>query len=901
MPIKYPIENPHTISVENISKILNTDLIKGLTAHQAHNRNIEFGLNIYESQPPKSIWIILIQQFQSPIVYLLVFAIVVSAYFRHNMEAIAIGVVLLMNAIIGFLMEMQARSSMKALKKMDINKSNVTRNAKTHEIQSEKITPGDLISLEAGDIVPGDGRLIECNQLQCDESSLTGESMPSLKNTDIIANETNPGDRLNMIFKGTSIMNGNGKAIITGIGKKTELGKITSLVEGAVETATPLDKKLLALSKKLIWITLFMTAIFAMTGILQGKDWLLILETSIALLVAAFPEGLPIVATVALSYGILLMARRNAIVKKLSSVETLGSTTVILTDKTGTLTENKIFIDTLNFPEELIKVSIENNVLILKQGEVKSLKNFEKLKLVGALCNNASMVTKGNKEKEIGDPVEIALLHLAYATGQSAMEINKSYTRIEEIPFDANLKMMATLHNSKEGHFLSAKGAVESLIQKCNKIQKNENIIDLSKPDADKILEDSEKMADEGLRVIGFAYKEEKEVIKENMLNDLIYIGSIGFLDPPRLDVKKAIVSCRDAGIKVVMITGDHPKTALNIAKKVGLVDENEENVINGSELPESKSLTKEWKKKVLSCAVFARTTPKQKLDIADIFQKAGNIVAMTGDGVNDAPALKKADVGIAMGLRGTQVAKETASIILKNDSFTSIAEAVGHGREIFNNIKKFVIYLVSCNLSEIFIVTTLGFLAPYATILPLQILFLNMVTDVFPALALGLGTGDKTVMNMPPRNPKEDIVTKKDWIRILICALIITLSVIAAVLYCRTYISTDDKILNNVAFLTLAISQLFHVFNMSSMKSPLFINEITRNHFVWYATIICLALISIVFLIPEIRMILGLSVLPRKVWIVAFIASLIPLIVIQIYKLLNKKRKPNTSSIVRK
>jgi len=370
------------------------------------------------------------------------------------------------------------------------------------------------------------------------------------------------------------------------------------------------------------------------------------------------------------------------------------------------------------------------------------------------------------------------------------------------------------------------------------------------------------------------------------LLNDLIYIGSIGFLDPARLDIKKAIVICRNAGIKVVMITGDHPKTALNIAKQLGLVDETDQNVIIGSELPEPKSITTEWKKKILSCSVFARTSPKQKLDIAVVFQKAGNIVAMTGDGVNDAPALKIADVGIAMGLRGTQVAKETASIVLKNDSFSSIAEAVRHGREIFNNIKKFVIYLVSCNLSEIFIVTILGFLAPSSTVLPLQILFLNMVTDIFPALALGLGKGDKSVMNIPPRDPKEDIVTNKNWLTIALYSFLITAAVLMAVFYCREFISSDPKILNNLAFVTLAFAQLFHVFNMASPKSKLFVNEITSNRFVWFAIVICSGLMILVFVIPQFRFILGLSLLPKSVWLLAVFASLIPVLIIQTYKL---------------
>jgi Ca2+-transporting ATPase len=694
-----------------------------------------------------------------------------------------------------------------------------------------------------------------------------------------------------MIFKGSSVMNGTGKAIITSIAQHTELGKISSLVDNSSETITPLDKKLAVLSKTLVWLTLILTFIFAITGFIQGKDWVIILKTSIVLAIAAFPEGLPIVSTVALANGMLMMAKRNAIVKKLSAVETLGCTNIILTDKTGTLTENKIYVETLTFPEENRKVSIEKDVLVFKDGAIeKSQINFEKLRLVGALCNDASLKKAGKKEL-IGDPIEIALIQFANASGFKASELIAQYGRIEEVPFSSETKIMGTLHKSPDGFLVAAKGSVEDLLKKCTKIQIGETIKDLDKNARKGILEYSEKMAADGLRVLAFANHEGKDISKDDFLKELVFLGMIGFLDPPRLDIKGAIRSCKDAGIKVVMITGDHPLTALNIAKKVGLVEETEQNYIIGKDLPPMKSLTKDWKNKILSTAIFARTTPQQKLEIADVFQKDGNIVAMTGDGVNDTPALKKADVGIAMGLRGTQVAKETASIVLKDDSFKSIVAAVANGRSIFQNIQKFVVYLVSCNLSEIFIVTLLGFLAPAATLLPLQILFLNMVTDVFPALALGLGKGDKNVMKKPPSDSKKPIVDKKDWIIIGIYAFIMTFSVAAAVIYCKQYITPDDKIANNVAFITLAFAQLFHVFNMSAIDSKVFVNDITKNKYVWLAVVICTGFMVLVFVIPQMRLVLGLDFLPTKIWIVSILASLIPLFTIQLYKIFFGRR----------
>lgn len=892
MKIKYPLANPYTLSVEEILLAMHTDPEVGLSQAEAEKRAVAFGPNIYQTQKQKSILLMMLLQFKSPIVYLLLFAVAVTFYFQNFIEAIAILVVILVNAIIGFLMELQARNSMNALREMDVIHSRVIRDGKIQEIPSEKIVPGDIISLEAGDVIPGDAYLIETNQLQCDESSLTGESLPTEKNIEKLLKDTPLGDQRNMVFKGTSVTNGNGKAVITGIAQATQLGTITLLVENAEEMKTPLDNKIRVLSKKLVWITLGMTTIFAISGLIQGKEWVLILETSIALAVAAFPEGLPIVATVALSYGILLLAKRNAIVKKLSAVETLGSTKVILTDKTGTLTENKIYVDTLSFPEETLKVSIKDNVLNFEKGNIeKNDAGFKQLRLTGALCNN-SFAKNGDDNTELtGDPIEIALVHLANASGTTAQELKLQYERIGEIPFSSDTKVMATLHKSANGNFVAAKGSVEHLLEKCSKLQIGSIIIDLGEKEKKSIISDSEKMAADGLRVLAFAYREEAVIDTTDYLNALVYVAMIGFLDPPRLDIKEAMLSCRNAGIKIVMITGDHPLTALNIAKKVGLVDESEQNAITGIEIPPMESLSDEWNKKILTTAVFARTTPKQKLEIVNIYQKAGNIVAMTGDGVNDAPALKKADIGIAMGLRGTQVAKETASIVLKDDSFVSIAQAVSHGREIFQNIQKFVVYLVSCNLSEIFIVTTLGFVAPNSTLLPMQILFLNMVTDVFPALALGLGKGDKTVMERPPRDPKHRIVSNKDWITINLYAAAMTLSVIAAVFYCNYAISNDSKIVNNVAFITLAFAQLFHVFNMSSAKSNFLVNEITKNKFVWIALLICTILLVLVYAFPQMRLVLDLEMLSAEVWAASILAGMIPLVLVQGYKAIGYTR----------
>ena len=892
MKINYPLTDPHTLSAEKILVAFDTDAEAGLSQREAEKRSKDFGPNSYQAQKQKSLLLMLLLQFKSPIVYILLFAVAVTFFFQNYIESLAIAVVILINAIIGFFMELQARNSMNALKEMDVTHSKVVRDGKTQEIPSEQLVPGDLIALEAGDMVPGDAYLLSANQLQCDESSLTGESLPIEKTIGKLAKATALGDQFNMVFKGTSVTNGNGMAVIVAISENTELGTITSLVDNPEDKETPLEKKITVLTKKLIWVTLGMTAIFAITGLSQGKNPLLILETSIALAVAAFPEGLPIVSTVALAHGMLLMAKRNAIVKRLSAVETLGSTNVILTDKTGTLTENKIHVDTFSFPGETVNATIQNNKLHFDESpSEKSEEAFQKLVLIGALCNNAVHLHGDQKADLIGDPIEVALANLANAAGEPFDKLNESFERIGEVPFSSETKVMATLHQGPDGIIVAAKGSVEHLLAKCTKLKVGIEIQELREKERKNILAGSEKMAADGLRVLAFAYRDDDSIDEDDYLNTLIYVAMIAFIDPPRLDIKEAIQLCRKAGIKIVMITGDHPLTALSIAKKVGLVDADEKDTITGLEIPEMQSISPEWTEKILNTAIFARTTPKQKLDVVTIYQKAGNIVAMTGDGVNDAPALKKSDIGIAMGIRGTQVAKETASIVLKDDSFVSIARAVSHGRAIFQNIQKFVVYLVSCNLSEIFIVTSLGFIAPASTLLPLQILFLNMVTDVFPALALGLGKGEKNIMKRPPRDPNQLIITNKGWFTISLYAATMTLAVIVAIMYTKYKLGNDARISNNVAFITLAFAQLFHVFNMASTRSNWLVNEITRNKYIWLALLICAVLVVVVYLVPQLRLVLGLEVLPKEVWLIAIICGMIPLVIVQGYRVLFRKK----------
>lgn len=869
----YPIEFPHAEEEEKIAQLLQANQQNGLTEQEVKKRIEEYGLNSYKAQKQKSVFLVLIDQFKSPIVLLLVVAATLSFFFEHWLEGFSIVGVLFITAALGFFMELQARRSMDALKEMDVSVSKVFRGNSVIEIPSENIVPGDILLVEAGDIVPADGRLFELNQFEADESALTGESLPVTKKLETLEKNSGIADQVNMIFKGTAIVKGNAKAVITGTGLHTELGKITSLVETAEQSSTPLEKKLQGLTKKLMWITSGFALIFIVTGAIQGKDIYLIVETALALAVAAIPEGLPIVATIALTYGMLRMAKKNVLIKRLAAVETLGGINTIFTDKTGTLTENKIEVSNLTIFDETI--AVEKNKISTDKNKVI----IDKLLLISTLCNNAVVNEKGNDERQLGDPIEIALLQFVVDNKIDLAEINEQYPRVAEEAFSSETKLMGTLHEAENGNFVAAKGAVEVLIEKCTTFCKGETIEKLTEKEKKIFLHKAEEIQAQGTRVLAFAFREGNGIPTDNFLEDLTFAGFIGFLDPPRMEVVGALQSCRDAGIKVIMITGDHPATALNIAEKIKLSDK-ENIVINGKELEGKVS-----ENNLFAATVFARVDPKQKLDMVSLYQKRGDIVAMTGDGINDAPALKKADIGIAMGLRGTQVAKETAEIVLKDDSFISIVSAIEQGRAIFQNIKRFLVYLLSCNLSEIFIVFTLGLLNFSFSILPLQILFLNLVTDIFPALALGLGKGNELTMKNPPRNPAEAIIVKKDWINIIVYAFLIALPIMLVSWYCSSYLNYEAAICNNIAFFSLALTQLWHVLNLSSRKVSFIKNEVTRNAFVWYALILCIIIIVVFYLVPSLKEILGLQTLDITMWLIILGASFAPVLLIQLFK----------------
>ncbi len=865
----------HATSIEESVAILDSDLDQGLTDEKAKERLERFGLNSITEAKSITAFEILVNQFKSPIVFLLLFAAALSFWFKEWLDGSAILLVLFINAAIGFYMEIKARKSMLALKKLSSIPAKVLRNGKLNEINSENIVPGDMIFAEAGDMISADGRICRSSQLLIDESALTGESVPVEKNTNILPSETVLGDCINMSFKGTYVSKGNAYILVAATGMQTEVGKIATMVHSSEQAASPLEKKLEDFSKKLIKITVGLVVVIFVAGLINGQNIVDMLETAIALAVAAIPEGLPIVATMSLAQGMLKMSRYNVIVKKLSAVETLGGTNVICTDKTGTLTQNKM---------EVVFVSTHSGTWkkdVLFTGKKEHLEWIFK----GAvLCNTADIQSSENETKEIGDPLEIALLQFAQGNGEDIDKIRKEFLKKDEEPFSSEAKIMATLNEHNGSYHVFAKGAAEELLLKCTSVFED-NIVPLDNSKKEKWLAIAEKFSASGHRMIAMAYRETDDK-PSSLTDDLVFIGLIGLIDPPRPEVFSAINDCKTAGIKVVMITGDHPSTAHFIGTQLGISKDDELPVI-GKDMKEYEDLNEDEKQRWTNTSVFARVNPKHKLDLIKVFQEKGYVVGMTGDGVNDAPALKKSDIGIAMGLRGTQVAQEVSDMVLKDDSFSSIVVAIRQGRAIFENIKKFVTFLLSCNLSELLVIAIAAVMNLHFQLLPLQILFINLITDVLPALALGITKGGVDIMKLPPRKSSEPIVDNNRWKLIFFYSAVIALASISVVLINHYYFHTgepwDAVVCNNILFFTIIFSQLLHVFNMGT--GPFFNNEVIKNKYVWYSVIASTVIVIGMIQIPYVREALNVITMTLNEWVLIFSASISSVIIIQAAK----------------
>lgn len=899
----------HSKSIEEVLKSVKTDQEKGLSENEAGKRLETFGPNQLEEQEQKSLFQILIDQINNPIIYLLTAAAILAFVFGDIPEGIAIIVVLVLNTVIGFWMEYQARQSMNALQEMDKVTAKVLRDGEINEIDAERLVPGDIINLEAGALVPADARIIEASELSVDESPLTGESVPVSKQTDPIDEDTQVADRKNMVFKGTAVTNGKGKAVIVTTGMETEIGSISEMVSEAEKKQIPLNRKLEDLTKRLIWVTLALAAAFFLVGWATGKETYQLVQTSIAWTIAAIPEGLPIVASIALAKGMLRLADHNVIVKRLAAVETLGETTVIFTDKTGTLTENRLTLQMMEFDglkgnvewthhKENVKITNEDSPVDSLSEKDERLKRFFE---IAVLCNDADFNNKESNDEEngSGDPLDISLLEFGHAFNSEWFEELRNRERINEEPFDSDDMVMGTVYEIDGKQMLLCKGAPEAIINRCSSTLTTDGTKEFSEADKEKWSEKNEKLSEDGLRVIAFAFKKlnekstsetEKKDVEEDLMHDLTFLCLTGFIDPPRDRVSNAVDTCLKAGIKVEMVTGDHPGTARNIAREVHMVDQDSDKALHGQDL--RKDVDSHDPEEVINTRIFARVDPEQKLNLIGYYQNNGDIVAMTGDGVNDAPALKKADIGIAMGDRGTQVAQEVADMVLKNDMFSSIVEAVREGRIIFGNIRKFIMYQLSYHLSEILLIAVVSFSVFALPLLPLQLLFLNLLSDVFPALALGIGKGNPNIMEHKPKDPREPIINKQNWVMIGFHGLILTVFIGGAYFFASEYWGLSEEVSNNVSFFSLAFAQLWHVFDMREADENIFNNQITNNKYIWFALAFCVIVIGAAYLIPQISSVLSFQSLEPRVWILIGITSILPVITIQLLKEISKDWK---------
>jgi Ca2+-transporting ATPase len=877
---------PWCVSTERVLASHEVDPARGLSKEEVQARRARFGTNELRSTKRRSAILILADQVSNIVVLLLATAAVVAALLGEPAEALAIAIVIALNAGIGFITELRAVRSMEALRRLARVSTVVRRDGAICRAPAEDLVPGDIVLREGGDVVTADVRLIESSKLEVDESTLTGESTPVAKQTDVLPQATAVMDRTNMLFKGTAVTTGSAVAVVVGTGHDTELGKISRLVAEAESMVTPLEKRLDALGRRLVWLVLVLGVFIAVGGILAGRETWLAIEVAIALAVAAIPEGLPVVATIALARGMWRMARRNALISRLSAVETLGATSVILTDKTGTLTENRMTLATLLTAQGTVTIA---GTGLSVRGEFRAGdavldadhdELVDELLTVGALCNNASIqITPGGEVVAVGDPTEIALLVGAAKRGLTRQALLGATPEVKEVAFDTDTRAMATFHEAPDGLLVAVKGSPEAILEACAMVRSSAGALPLSDDDRVHWLAKVDGLAAQGLRTLAIATKLVRGT-EADPYRELTLLGIAGILDPPRDGVAEAIERCRSAGIKVVMITGDHAETARNIAARLGLVDAVEVagQVIDARTL--SSDSIKERPQALLSSAtVIARATPEQKLALIALYQHQGNVVAMTGDGVNDAPALKQADIGVAMGLRGTQVAKEASAMVLQDDNFATIVEAVAQGRTIYGNIRKFVVYLMSCNMSEILIVSLATLAGAPLPLLPLQILFLNLVTDIFPALALGVGEGSAVEMARGPRPADEPLLARRHWEEILVYGIVISLAVLGTMATAILIFEFDTQRAVSVSFCTLALAQLWHVFNMRDRGAAWVRNEVTTNPWVWAAVGLCVLLVILAVYVPGMSRALELADPGTTGWLLVGAGSAVPVL----------------------
>ena len=893
-------------TIEETYETLKTDPQKGLSSNQVKEKQEEYGFNELKAKKKKSIFIKFLEEFKDFMIIILIIAAIISGIVgviegEGITDTIIILIVVIVNAIIGVAQENKAEKSLEALQKLSSHASKVIRDGNLVVLPARELVPGDIVVLETGDYIAADLRLIEAINLKVQESSLTGESVPVEKTTETMKDEkVGIGDRINQVFSSSLVTYGRGKGIVVETGMNTEVGKIAGIINDTIDTETPLQAKLNKLGKTLGVVAIIICIIIFIVGIAIGKDAMEMFMTSVSLAVAAIPEGLAAVSTIVLAIGVQRMVKKNAIVKKLPAVETLGSSTVICSDKTGTLTQNKMTVK---------KVFYDNILQSIDDAKVNN--NNEELKnlvYISMLCNDTKIASDNTLA---GDPTETALVDMGFELDFQP-SILEQFPRIEEIPFDSDRKLMTTVHKQADKYIVYTKGGVDELLKRCIAYNINGEIKQDLEEYKKTIEINNEAMAKDALRVLAMAYKEldhkpEKEEM-ETLESNLIYIGMVGMIDPPREEAKEAVKKCKTAGIKTVMITGDHKITATAIAKELGIL-ENETEAITGSKLEEMSQ--EELEKNIRNYSVYARVSPEHKVRIVKAWQKQGEIVAMTGDGVNDAPSLKTADIGCSMGIVGTDVAKEAADVILTDDNFATVVSAVEEGRRIYDNILKAIQFLLSSNVGEIVVLFIAILITPWLSsyfgidvnlivpLLPIHILWINLVTDSLPALALAVDPAEKDIMERKPQKSKKGIFTKGMTWRIVYQGVMIGILTLTAFIIGLATPEADLPVIEGLtkeevrveigqtmAFTTLALSELVHVFNIRNNKKSVFKTKAFNNKTLLLAIGVSAALMLVILFVPALRHIFSIPVLPTASIIEITILVFAPLVIVELFKL---------------
>lgn len=873
-------------SQDNIIKELDVNVSQGLSDEEVKLRQEKYGENKLQEGKKKTLLALFFSQLNDALIYVLLGAAVITLFIQEYADSVIILAVVVLNAVIGVVQEAKAEKAIEALNKLTTPISLVRRNGEIKEINSTQIVPGDVVILDTGRYVPADLRLLQSSNLQIEESSLTGESVPSNKFADDTYDEENipVGDRTNMAFMSTLVTYGRAEGIVVGTGMETVVGNIAKSLNEEVDSMTPLQRRMDSLGKTLGKLAVGITVVMFAVGYFQGRDFIDMLLLSISLAVAAIPEGLPAIVAIVLALGVTRMSKINAIVKKLPAVETLGSVNIICSDKTGTLTQNKMTVLKHYTLNNSVDIDIKKDESTTTDDDVKEMiKSF-------VLCSDAT----ANQDESTGDPTEIALIVLGNRHGMTKSELNDKFPRVDEKPFDSDRKLMSTLNKEGNGYRVHTKGAIDNLLKISTHVLKDGEKIELTDELKQNFLDESIEMSNQALRVLAVAIKDTPEKIdSKEMEKDLTLIGFVSMIDPPRLEVKASIAAAHGAGINSVMITGDHKNTAVAIAKELGIAERMDQ-ALTGAEIDALSD--EEFAQNINNYSVFARVSPDHKVKIVKAYRAKGNIVSMTGDGVNDAPSLKHADIGVAMGITGTDVSKGAADMILTDDNFTTIVAAIEEGRNIYNNIKKSVIFLLSCNLGEIiaiFISVLLDFSPP---LIATQILWVNLVTDTLPAISLGVDPGDHDVMKQKPRDPKEGFFSGGAGMRAVIGGVLIgSLTLLAFTIGLRERGATlldsknapEDVIIyaRTMAFVVLATSQLFYSLTMRNEVKSIFQIGLFKNKYLILSIIAGFGLQYGVITIPFLADAFQVHALPLNDWIVVFGLALIPLAVNEVIK----------------